>query len=275
MKTIKNTLIATLALLTSPVRASAPSQRITIDPAYTANTRTLTPQTFQLLKANKECQTDWHNKEKTTSQAYRKLAFEALTNLGHPYPEYVMITNTNQGMGHNHAFVINGIQGQGIEFNETFWNQKPYGVIRMTMYHEATHCVGDLKLGHAYCDHNPQLRDMHHYHEIQKQENECDQSAVLLGQCTECAREFCQSSLDMCCTDQVVKTPDGKQYTLDLLDTLHEDAINKLIKTIARLSANRRAEHPLFFERALRIYLNSKSIGHCLCPHHRQKTHQR
>lgn len=235
---------------------------------YKGNIQAQTVDSFKTLHIAQQCQTDLVHQKRTSSSFYRKLAYEALQNCGHPAPEVVLITSDTSkqavpigsGLG-----MINGLIAVIINFNQNNpIARAPYGVIRIIMHHEAWHIVSQDYAA-------PLAKDKYYYQNSQKRENQADHKAIYFAQCTQCAHE---------CVEYFIKRhaaqnnePSLKKYarcTLQNLNQISSDRIEAILPDIATLSIHRKLEHPFDIERALRIYIDSRALGDVLCTWHKK-----
>lgn len=222
-----------------------------LPPEYKKNIKAQTAKKLQNLKKRKMCQTHPTNTEIQASKKCRKMAFEALSNCGHPAPEVVMLTND----AHRKPACVGEKPYISINFDEARNSIGSYGKQRAILHHEAAHLM------RQYYE-----VDNHSLHE----ERAADRMAIANIGCSICAREFAQDFLEdhykQNHTHSLLKI--FSTISLKKIDAMKKCEKQKLIKKTSKISKRLNGTHPIDLERVLRIVKASKVLGESRCTYH-------
>lgn len=223
---------------------------------YKKNLQLSPPEVITYLHKKKLCQTDLQNKEKRSSNFYRALLYQALKNCGHPQPEVVVLTNDT-----NEAAATSRKREYGVYVNfdqKGDWAKESYGIKRMIMHHEAVHVI---------------RQDFNHRVNLkacQLMEIRADKNGALNSQCSQCVREFAHYFLSQHNNSSSIDESliEHKNMSMADLDTMPKKDKNALIKKSAEVSRKRKREHPIPFERSLRLHSVAVALKDATCPQH-------
>lgn len=285
-----------------PIFASSPAK---IPQSYKANALAQTKETFEKLKALKQCQTKWDSSQKA-SETYRKLAYAAAIAVGHPCPEMIMLLNVPNETASG-ACTIKGSEGRAVHFDEKYWDKQPKAHRWMAMLHELAHLA--LKHHTKKCEIIDKAADEYEktYSQFKnfintdlqllklKNEYEADRIASRASKCEECCREMAEryfshhrlssdfqlypdiKKLSIFKLNKNVPLNEKRAFLLASIKKMNFEQLTTYIDECEpaskALCLTGKDEHPLSIERALRLlrYAHSDGINGKLCKYHQKE----